>query len=90
MDMFVKGIAPETQILIAMGAAVASNCQPCLKKIVGLAEDADLDTTQIQGAVSIGQFIKDQPAGHMKELADELVGTNLTNKESSASCGCNG
>ncbi len=89
MDMFVKGIAPETQLLIAMGAAVASNCQPCLKKIVGLAEETDLDDLHIQGAVSIGQFVKDQPSSHMKELADELVGTNLSNQEPSGSCGCN-
>ncbi len=88
MNMFVKGISPETQILIAMGAAVASNCQPCLKKIVTLARENELDATQIEGAVSIGQFVKDQPAQQMKEFADQLIGSNLASKHFSSPCGC--
>lgn len=88
MNMFVEGIDPDTQILIAMGAAIASNCQPCLKKIVNLAKDSGLDLIQMQGAVAIGQFVKDQPMVHMKELADELLDTKLSDAAPSESCGC--
>ncbi len=89
MKMFTKGLNPETQLLIAMGAAVAANCKPCLEKLVGLAQDNGLDAIQMRGAVFIGQFVKDQPAAHMKELADQLVGSKLSSRDDSPSCGCN-
>ncbi len=87
MNLFVKGISPEPQILIAMGASAASNCQPCLKKIVALARENELEASQIEGAVSIGQFVKAQPTQQMKEFADQLVGSNLASKHFNPSCG---
>jgi alkylhydroperoxidase/carboxymuconolactone decarboxylase family protein YurZ len=88
MKLFGKDLPPETQILIAMGSAVAAGCQPCLEKIVALAQSEELDKAQMRAAVSIGQYIKDQPAAHMKALADELVGTNLSTGSPQNGCGC--
>ena len=78
MNLFVKGLPPQTQLLIAMGSAMAAGCQPCLERLVGLAEDEGLDAEQMQAAVSIGQFVKEQPARQMKEVADKLTGSRLS------------
>ena len=86
MNLFVKGLDPETQILIAMASAVAAGCQPCLQKIVAMARDETLDAAKMKAAVEIGQFVKDQPAAHMKELADQLVGSNLCAGSTGAKC----
>lgn len=88
MNMFVKGIDADTQILIAMGAAIAGNCKPCLEKIVALAKENKLDSIQMKGAVAIGQFVKDHPATQMKELADELLGSRLAENQMEVACAC--
>lgn len=77
MNLFVKDLAPETQILVAMGAAVAAGCSRCLERLVGLAESEGIAPLQMQAAVSVGQFVKDQPARQIKELADKLTGSRL-------------
>ena len=88
MNLFVKDLPADTQILIAVGSAVAGGCQPCLKQLVALARDEALDDTQIRAAVTIGQFVKDQPGQEMKKLAQSLLGGDPAGKASQIQCGC--
>ena len=89
-------------MLIAAGAAMAANCEPCLNKIVPDLIEAGVAEADIRKAVEIGQFVKDKPAAIMKEAADVLTGTRLAgphaaegcpagamNQPASAACGCN-
>ena len=77
MKPFTKGIDTETQLLVALGSAVASGCIPCLESITGLARAERIDEKKMRAAAIIGQFVKDQPANNMKSTADELLGTHL-------------
>ena len=65
-------------MLIAAGAAMAANCEPCLNKIVPDLIEAGVAEADIRKAVEIGQFVKDKPAAIMKEAADALTGTSLS------------
>ena len=89
-------------MLIAAGAAMAANCEPCLNKIVPDLIEAGVAEADIRKAVEIGQFVKDKPAAIMKEAADVLTGTQLSdpvesegcpagvlNQPATAACGCN-
>jgi alkylhydroperoxidase/carboxymuconolactone decarboxylase family protein YurZ len=73
-------------MLIAAGAAMAANCEPCLNKIVPDLIEAGVDEADIQKAVEIGQFVKDKPAAIMKEAADALAGTRLSEQNKSEGC----
>jgi hypothetical protein len=73
-------------MLIAAGAAMAANCEPCLNKVVPSLIEAGVSLADIRSAVSIGQAVKDRPAAIMKEAADVLTGTKLS--EESATEGC--
>jgi alkylhydroperoxidase/carboxymuconolactone decarboxylase family protein YurZ len=75
-------------LLIAAGAAMAANCEPCLNKVVPDLIEAGVAEADIRRAVEIGQFVKDKPAAIMKEAADALTGTNLSEKVSSSLEGC--
>ena len=88
MNLFVKDLPPDTQILIAAGAAVAAGCQLCLKKLAQLAMDEDVDNVRMRAAAAIGQFVKDQPAQQMRDLADELLGADPSNAASEMACMC--
>ena len=63
---------------------------------------AGVAEADIRKAVEIGQFVKDKPAAIMKEAADVLTGTHLSdpnasegcpadalNQPATAACGCN-
>jgi AhpD family alkylhydroperoxidase len=86
MKPFYKGLDTETQLLVALGSAIASGCIPCLESITGLARAEGIDEKKLRAAAIIGQFVKDQPANNMKSTADELLGTHLQSAVSQASC----
>jgi len=73
-------------MLIAAGAAMAANCEPCLNKIVPDLLEAGVTETDIRKAVEIGQFVKDKPAAVMKEAADTLTGSRLSKRRASGGC----
>ena len=86
MKPFSKGLGTETQLLVALGSAVASGCIPCLESITGLARAERIDEKKMRAAAIIGQFVKDQPANNMKATADELLGTHLQSAPVNSDC----
>ena len=101
MKPIFKGLDTETQLLVAIGSAVASGCIPCLENISGMARAEGIEDKKLKAAAIIGQFVKDQPAANMKATADRLLGTHLqsapmqagcpaesTNDKPAAGCGC--
>jgi hypothetical protein len=86
MNAFFKGLDTETQLLVGIGAAVAAGCIPCLEKMVKSANGVHLDPKKLKAAAIIGQFVKDQPAAHMKSAADDLLGTHLQIAEPKSIC----
>lgn len=86
MKPFTKGLDTETQLLVALGSAVASGCIPCLENITAMARSENIDEKKMRAAAIIGQFVKDQPAGHMKARADALLGTHLQAARDQADC----
>jgi len=73
-------------MLIAAGAAMAANCEPCLNKVVPDLIEAGVAEADIRKAVEIGQFVKDKPAAIMKEAADVLTGSHLSDPHKSEGC----
>ena len=73
-------------MLIAAGAAMAANCEPCLNKVVPDLLEAGVAESDIRKAVEIGQFVKDKPAAIMKEAADVLTGTSMSDLNKSEGC----
>jgi AhpD family alkylhydroperoxidase len=58
--------------LIAIGASVTANCQPCVKYHVAKAREMKIDEIEIQQAVEVGQMVRKGAAGQMDELIEEL------------------
>ncbi len=74
-------------MLISAGAAMAANCEFCLNKIIPDLVEVGVSESDMRKAVEIGQFIKDKPAGIMKEAADILTGSKLSEQPASSE-GC--
>ena len=58
--------------LIAIGASVSANCQPCVKHHAAKAREMKIDEGEIRQAVEIGQMVRKGAAGEMDELLEEL------------------
>jgi AhpD family alkylhydroperoxidase len=91
---------PLVDELVAVAAAVASNCEPCLEYHVARARELGLSNEDIAQAVKTARRVKETPARSILKLADELLGASekatrpagtalpLAQAASSSSCGC--
>ena len=86
MKPIFKGLDTETQLLVAIGSAVASGCIPCLENISEMAQAEGIDDKKLKAAAIIGQFVKDQPAASMKATADRLLGTHMQLAQTQIGC----
>jgi AhpD family alkylhydroperoxidase len=86
MKPLFKGLDTETQLLVAIGSAVASGCIPCLENITEIARAEGIEEKKLKAAAIIGQFVKDQPATNMKATADKLLGTHLQSAPIQTNC----
>jgi len=65
-----------TAELVAIGAAIGTNCEPCLKYHYAKARKAGAGPGAITAAVRLAQAVKDTPARSVLELAAKLLGTS--------------
>ena len=54
--------------LVAIGAAIAANCEPCFKYHCDLARKLGVSNTDMRRAVDLAQQVKDVPARTMREV----------------------
>jgi AhpD family alkylhydroperoxidase len=80
----------KTKLLIAIGAAVACNCQPCLDHLHDLAPLSNATTQELQEAINIAKTVRNGAASSMEEFTSSLFGgkTGKEIKKSDYGCGC--
>ncbi len=73
--------------LVALGAAVACNCIPCIEFHIPEARKAGLTDAQILEAVQLSDKIKQVPARKIIDVGNKLLNVNTTCSNQST-CGC--
>jgi AhpD family alkylhydroperoxidase len=70
-DTVTTSIATDPRVieLVALGAAVGSNCEACFRSHYETARDLGLSNEEIVRAVSVAEAVKETPARRMRELA---------------------
>jgi AhpD family alkylhydroperoxidase len=75
--------------LIAVGASVAANCQPCLEYNLGKARECGVDKREITEAIAVAKMVRKGAAAKMDELAMKLNGKlPMEAERSHGSVGC--
>ena len=69
-----------TKELIAVGASITANCQPCLQYHVGKARENGADDEEIRMAIAVGKTVRQGAASKMDKFAATVSGE----------CGCSG
>jgi AhpD family alkylhydroperoxidase len=71
-------VTPAVAELIAIGAAMGANCEPCLKYHYSEARKLGVTRADMATAVALADRVKRAPAQNMRVLADKLLGTSLS------------
>lgn len=71
-----KELNPREHELVALGAAVASNCIPCIEYHIPEALKAGLTEAQILEAVRLADRVKQVPARKVLDAAERLLGVS--------------
>jgi AhpD family alkylhydroperoxidase len=58
--------------LIAIGASVTANCQPCLEYHVTKARENGAEEDEIKEAVAVGKLVRKGAAGKMDQYASKM------------------
>jgi AhpD family alkylhydroperoxidase len=67
-------MTPAVAELVAIGAAIASNCEPCFKHHYNKARKLGVSKKDMYRAVELAQMVKDSPARNMLETAEKYLG----------------
>ena len=79
----------QIQALIAVGAAVSANCQPCLQSAVKMARESGASEREIAEAIDVGKRIRRGAASNMDKFAFELnTALPLPVATTDDGCGC--
>jgi 4-carboxymuconolactone decarboxylase len=78
--------------LVALGAALASNCVPCVEYHIPGARKAGLDDIEIGEALRIADKVRRVPARTVLEAAEARLETaaKVSTETGGSGCGCGG
>lgn len=79
---------PQVAELVAIGAAIAANCEPCFKYHYDQARKLGVSELDMRHAVDLAQKVKDTPAGHMLSLAERYLGAPTAATRAAAGSCC--
>jgi AhpD family alkylhydroperoxidase len=75
--------------LIAVGASVAANCQPCLEINLARAKECGSDDDELAQAVWVGRMVRKGAATKLDEFASNLFKSiHASATTTNADCGC--
>lgn len=82
-------LAKAQEELVAIGAAIAANCEPCLTYHVRAAREAGLTDAELQAAVVVARRVKEMPARLILEASQRLLASGEASPAAARS-GCCG
>jgi AhpD family alkylhydroperoxidase len=86
-----SGLSPRDRELVALGAAIGSNCVPCIEYLIPKARELGLTDREIQVAIKQADLVRQKPAQKVLKTALEMLSCEADEPEGAASsggCGC--
>lgn len=80
-------LSPRERELVAIGAAIGSNCVPCGEYHIPVARKTGLTDAQIGEAIELANKVKQVPASNVYETARQLVSVGSQPDKSGSCCG---
>jgi len=80
-------LSPRDRALVGIGAALGSNCIPCIEHHIPAARSAGLSDDEIRAALGLADTIRQVPARRVLARATERVSIPAAESGPAASCG---
>ena len=77
-----------TKELIAIGASVTANCQPCLKYHISKAQESGADELEISEAIAVARMVRKGAIAKMDQFASTIFEAEKVTVSDSEKCGC--
>ena len=61
------------QLFVALGAAIGSNCVPCVEKILPKAKAAGIENRELRLALNVADHVRQKPAAKVLSTAKAIV-----------------
>ena len=74
------------QELVSIGAAIASNCEPCFRFHFDKARKLGVSKEDVARAVATAKMVKEAPARAVLELAEKYLGGKIEDEEGPKAC----
>ena len=76
--------------LVAVGASITANCQPCLQSTIAMARESGADDQEIAEAIEVGKMVRKGAASKMdKFIVSQNIALPASTGEKYGGCGCN-
>ena len=84
------GIDAKTKSLIAIGASITANCQPCLKHLEAKARENGASDEEISEAIEVGISVRSGAASQMDKFAFSFCKKrpSMCGSPASGKCSC--
>jgi AhpD family alkylhydroperoxidase len=76
--------SPAVAELVAIGAAIAANCEPCFKYHYAQAQKLGVSSLDMARAVAMANAVKEAPARAMLTLAERYLGCSVSPEDAGA------
>jgi 4-carboxymuconolactone decarboxylase len=80
-------LTPREKELVAIGAAIGSNCVPCVEYHIPIARKIGMTDVQIVAAIELANKVKQVPARNVYEAALQLVSGGAPPEKNGPCCG---
>lgn len=80
-------LTPREKELVAIGAAIGSNCVPCVEYHIPIARKIGVTDVQIVAAIDLANKVKQVPARNVYEAAKQLVSVGSQPGKGGSCCG---
>ncbi len=80
----------KTKLLIAIGAAVVANCQPCLKTLLKQAKEGGVEEKEALEAIGVARVVRKNSITQIDKFLAGLAGSEnaADSTENGTGCGC--
>jgi len=78
----------KTKLLIAVGAAVTANCQPCLKTLIKKAKESGVQDKEILEAIGVARIVRKNSTTQIDQFLSGLSEAGYVAEDAKGGCGC--